>query len=101
LDEIDDIADESPQALGQGSADRAGTTPVPEEVPPPAPIEHVEAGEPRAEADVPKPALYLLRPRGLRPPSRPARARSRRLRNDCPPDRRHTSNRPSPKPRLR
>lgn len=99
MDDIEDLAaDESPQAVGRGPADPADSVPVPDEVPP---VAEGDVREPQTELDPSKPGLYVLRPRGLRPPVRGARRRSRSLRNDCPPDRRHASTRPSPKPRLR
>jgi hypothetical protein len=97
-DKEDFLADETPQALGRGPADPSDSVPAPEEAPP---VADGDLTEPVTELDPSKPGLYVLRPRGLRPPVRAALRRSRSLRNDCPPDRRQASSRPSPKPRLR
>jgi hypothetical protein len=86
LDDKEDFAEESPQALDQGPAD------PPDAEPEVNPADAVEAR---------KPGLYVLRPRGIRPAPRGARRRLGRLRNDCPPDRRRASNRPALKPRIR
>lgn len=98
MDDKEDFAEESPQALDRDPAEAGATPAVPEAVPSPGPDE--------ADADAPgldprKPGLYQLRPQGLRPPPRPVRKPAGRLRNDCPPDRRRASARLSPKPRLR
>jgi hypothetical protein len=98
LDDKEDIAEESPQAVGQGPTDppeAEAATPsglLADEVTP-------EPGLPEIEGR--KPGLYVLRPQGLRPAPRSARRRLGRLRNDCPPDGRRSSNRPALKPRLR
>ena len=96
MDDKEDIAEESPPAIERGPADssEAEADPVDGAVPPDDP-------EVVPEFVVPKPGLYLLRPRGLRPAPRPSRRHRGSLRNDCPPDRRRASDRPPLKPRLR
>lgn len=95
----EDSAEEIPRATNPGPGDPSESAPeaADEAVP--------EVPEPDAEVipelRPPKPGIYMLRPRGLRPAPRPARRRRGRLRNDCPPDRRRESGRPPLKPRLR
>ena len=93
MDDKEDISDESPQALDQGPADPSEPEPT---VTPEDPAVPDSAG-----LDARKPGLYVLRPQGIRPAPRAARRRLGRLRNDCPPDRRHASSRPALKPRIR
>ena len=99
MDDKEDPVEEIPRALDEVPGDTPEGAPAPADVPAPE--------TPQAEAEVvpelhpPKPGIYMLRPRGLRPAPRPARRRRGRLRNDCPPDRRRESGRPPLKPRLR
>ena len=93
MDDKEDFAEESPQAIDRGPAD-----PVDAE-PPVIPTE--EAMPEASDLEVRKPGLYVLRPQGIRPAPRSARRRFGRLRNDCPPDRRRASSRPALKPRIR
>ena len=97
MDDKEDLAEETPPALDLA----APGTPEAE------PLADAPSTEPQddpqvvPEFAVPKPGLYLLRPRGLRPAPRPSRRHRGSLRNDCPPDRRRASGRPPLKPRLR
>ena len=93
MDDTEDFAEESPQALDPGPAELPETEPVA------SPAEGIDPPAPELEAG--KPGLYVLRPRGIRPAPRAARRRLSRLRNDCPPDQRRPSNRPALKPRIR
>ncbi|HEV1998218.1 MAG TPA: hypothetical protein VGR61_08835 [Candidatus Dormibacteraeota bacterium] len=98
MDDTEDIAEESPQALDRGPADPAVTEPAAPGTDSP---DEVELDPTTPDLEARKPALYVLRPQGLRPAPRTARRRLGRLRNDCPPDRRRPSNRPALKPRIR
>jgi hypothetical protein len=97
MDDKEDLGEESPQAIEEGSGE-------PLAVPEPAAEAAADSPPPvpdPVELDPSKPGLYLLRPAGLRPAPRPGRRRRARLRNDCPPDRRRVTGRPPLKPRLR
>ena len=98
MDDKEDIVEESLPVIEQAAGDSPEA-----EVPPleAAPADTAADAEVTPEFVVPKPGLYLLRPRGLRPAPRPSRRHRGSLRNDCPPDRRRASGRPPLKPRLR
>ena len=93
MDDKEDFAEESPQAIDPGPADPRDAA---------SPMIPADGAVPEAPGlEVRKPGLYVLRPQGIRPAPRSARRRFGRLRNDCPPDRRRASSRPALKPRIR
>ena len=96
MDDTEDTAEESPQALDRGLTDPSLTEPGD------GLSGELETDPAGPEFEVRKPGIYVLRPRGLRPAPRASRRRPGRLRNDCPPDRRRPSSRPAAlKPRIR